>query len=185
MTIGGNGKAKQSSSGDEATATEGDIFRDYPVRYLGYANEVGEAFRSFVHVGLVRLSYAVSTCYVIADAAHKGQIANKKFSTHPEKTSIIAQSVADTLLWQGLASVIIPGFTINRICWMSTRLLSKRMSLNSSKGISTAIGLAAIPFIIRPIDTSVDMLMETTFRQIFSNGTHGASKRVVHHNRDD
>jgi len=35
MTIGGNGNAKQSSSGDEATATEGDIFRDYPVRYLG------------------------------------------------------------------------------------------------------------------------------------------------------
>ena len=27
-----------------------DIYRDTPVRYLGYANEVGEAFRALVHV---------------------------------------------------------------------------------------------------------------------------------------
>ena len=27
-----------------------DIYRDTPVRFLGYANEVGEAFRALVHV---------------------------------------------------------------------------------------------------------------------------------------
>ena len=33
---------------DEGTAV--DIYRDTPVRLLGYANEVGEAFRALVHV---------------------------------------------------------------------------------------------------------------------------------------
>lgn len=45
--------------------------------FLGYANEVGEAFRSLVHVNLVRLSYGVATSYVIADAIHKGVEANE------------------------------------------------------------------------------------------------------------
>ena len=39
---------------------------------LGYANEVGEAFRSLVHVRWVRFSYVVASTYVCADAASKG-----------------------------------------------------------------------------------------------------------------
>jgi len=33
-----------------AEAGEVDIYRDTPLRYLGYANEVGEAFRALMHV---------------------------------------------------------------------------------------------------------------------------------------
>ena len=33
---------------------EVDIYRDTPLRLLGYANEVGEAFRALVHVRSVR-----------------------------------------------------------------------------------------------------------------------------------
>lgn len=40
---------------------------------LGYANEVGEAFRSWVHVNVVRFSYVVSSGYVVADAFHKSE----------------------------------------------------------------------------------------------------------------
>lgn len=46
--------------------------------FAGYANELGEAFRSFVHVNLVRASYAVASCYVAADAADKGRLAKKR-----------------------------------------------------------------------------------------------------------
>ena len=34
----------------EDKTAEVDIYRDTPVRLLGYANEVGEAFRALVHV---------------------------------------------------------------------------------------------------------------------------------------
>ena len=43
----------------------------------GYANEVGESFRSLVHVNVVRFSYVLSTAYVCADAIHKGDQAYK------------------------------------------------------------------------------------------------------------
>ena len=39
----------------------------------GYANEVGEAFRSQVHVNVVRASYGVACAYVVADAVSKGR----------------------------------------------------------------------------------------------------------------
>ena len=76
---------------------------------------------------------------------------------HIHKTNPSA-AVLDTLIWQGLASVIIPGFTINRICALSRVLLSRGMSrrLLSSPALRkwtvTAVGLASIPFIIEPID---------------------------------
>lgn len=39
----------------------------------GYANEVGEAFRSLVPAAVVWLSYGVSSSYVLADAIDKGK----------------------------------------------------------------------------------------------------------------
>lgn len=77
------------------------------------------------------------------------------------------------------------GFTINRICWLSTKILSTRIAVTASKGISTAIGLAAIPFIIRPIDHGVDSLMENTFRSWFVLEKALQEKKLIHHNRDD
>lgn len=40
--------------------------------FLGYANEVGEAFRSLVPKSIVWSSYALSSGYVLADTIHKG-----------------------------------------------------------------------------------------------------------------
>lgn len=48
----------------------------------GYANEVGEAFRSSVPVNAVRATYGVSICYVVADSIHKGNVAYKKVCAH-------------------------------------------------------------------------------------------------------
>merc|ERR1711887_463688 len=95
---------------------EVDIYRDTPVRLLGYANEVGEAFRALVHVRWVRLSYGVASTYVVADTYDKGT----KMSKVPgaDKTQV-AVAAFDTLLWQAFASVIVPGFFINRLCAFS------------------------------------------------------------------
>ncbi|NXG59698.1 MTFP1 protein, partial [Hemiprocne comata] len=54
-------------------AAERDLYRDTWVRYLGYANEVGESFRPLVPVSLVWASYGVATAYVTADAIDKGR----------------------------------------------------------------------------------------------------------------
>merc|ERR1711934_949752 len=102
--------------GTEAMAETGevDIYRDTPLRYLGYANEVGEAFRALMHVRWVRATYGVASAYVLADTYDKGVKQSKEPGAVTSKVAIAA---VDTLLWQALASVIVPGFTINRICW--------------------------------------------------------------------
>ena len=50
---------------------EVDIYRDTPVRLLGYANEVGEAFRALINVKYVYASYGVASAYVLADTFDK------------------------------------------------------------------------------------------------------------------
>ncbi|KAI3362313.1 hypothetical protein L3Q82_012626 [Scortum barcoo] len=120
----------------------------------GYANEVGEAFRALVPVSLVWGSYAVATAYVTADAVDKGKKAAVAHGDNPGKTARVAVAVVDTFVWQALASVIIPGFTINRVCAASLHVLGKttKWPLPVRKWTTTAIGLSTIPFIITPID---------------------------------
>jgi fission process protein 1 len=80
---------------------------------------------------------------------------------------------ADTLIWQSFASVFIPGITINRICALSLLTLKYTVKLPSKtcKLLTTGIGLACIPFIIKPIDTFVDFVMDETFRKALGTGT--------------
>uniref|UniRef100_A0A8C5SZS0 Mitochondrial fission process protein 1 n=1 Tax=Laticauda laticaudata TaxID=8630 RepID=A0A8C5SZS0_LATLA len=119
----------------------------------GYANEVGESFRALVPVSVVWASYGVATTYVTADAVDKG----KKAMANPQEEGRAMQAavaVVDTFIWQALASVAIPGFTINRICAGSLFLMGSltRWPLPVRKWTTTAVGLTAIPFIIKPID---------------------------------
>ena len=56
---------------DEKEQQPYDPLRDGPLRYMGYCNEVGEAFRPLVNVNWVRLSYVGSFGYVFADTYDK------------------------------------------------------------------------------------------------------------------
>lgn len=159
-----------ADSGEEVSKKEVDIYRDTPLRYLGYANEVGEAFRALVHVNWVKLSYGVASAYVLADTNDKAQKMSRSLPADDDsKTKKVAFAAVDTLLWQALASVIIPGFTINRICAASLYTMGRaipNVSLNSRKWATTAIGLGVIPFIVHPIDSFVHVAMDKTTRQI-------------------
>ncbi|KAJ8312458.1 hypothetical protein KUTeg_009831 [Tegillarca granosa] len=150
---------------------------------IGYANEVGEAFRSMINVNFVRLSYGIAIGYVISDAWYKGLQAAEKYAHEDSVKKKVTWSVCDTLIWQGLASVAIPGFTINRICFFTGVFLKKASKLPGStrKWTTTIVGLSCIPLIIKPIDRSVDFFMENTFRKYFEPKL----EKVVHHDRND
>ncbi|KAM9281364.1 mitochondrial fission process protein 1 [Morus bassanus] len=154
-------------------AAEPDVYRDTWVRYLGYANEVGESFRPLVPVSVVWASYGVATAYVTADAIDKGQRAATAHAQDPAQATRVAVAVVDTFVWQSLASVAIPGVTINRLCAASLALLGTltRWPLPLRRWTTTALGLAAIPLIITPIDRTVDFLMDSSLRKLY--GTPG------------
>ena len=135
----------------------------------GYANELGESFRHMVPLRLVCFSYVISSGYVLSHAVFQGLHANKtdivalqgtptQNTSHQNHNTKVSPGIAflDTLLWQGLASVLIPGMAINRLCAISRTVLNKRaghlLGSASKKWIVTGIGLAAIPVIIHPID---------------------------------
>lgn len=97
----------------------------------------------------------------------------------------VLHAVLDTLVWQGLASVVIPGITINRFCYITGRVLAATTSLPPGVRMwtTTALGLAAIPFIIKPIDNSVDYMMNHTVRKWYH--IKSIEQKLVHHQRDD
>ena len=66
-----------------------------------------------------------------------------------------AETTVEAGLWQGLASVVIPGFTINRTCALTAlalRKMARPMPPVAQKWLTTLIGLGMIPIIIKPID---------------------------------
>ena len=85
-----------------------------------------------------------------------------------EKTKKVTASVVDTLVWQGLASVAVPGFTINRICWLTGQVLQRSTALpaQTRKWVMLVTGLAAIPFIIKPIDHATDWTLDRSLRKL-------------------
>ncbi|KAM9793793.1 mitochondrial fission process protein 1 [Syngnathus typhle] len=155
----------------EKTSGEVDIYRDTWVRFLGYANEVGEAFRALVPVSLVRASYVVATAYVSADAVDKGKKAAAAHGDEPGQKTRVATAVMDTFVWQALASIVVPGFTINRVCAATLYLLGRttKLPLPVRKWTTTAVGLSIIPFIISPIDRSVDHLLDSSLRKVYGH----------------
>ena len=106
-------------------------------------------------------SYAVSIGYVLCDTADKTSKAHAAGKTSSEA----AVAAGDTLVWQLLASVIVPGFMINRLCALSAIALRSNANATLKAWGPTAVGLAAIPFIVKPIDHAVDWAMDSTLRR--------------------
>ena len=147
-----------------------NMWRDSELRYLGYANELGEAFKATVPRAAYFGTYGVACLYVAADARHQGLAAAALHADGKEGTAVTT-AVVDTAIWQGLASVAIPGFTINRLVAATTTLMTQpafqKLPTAARRWAPSIAGLAAIPVIIHPIDLAVDALMDNTFRKFF------------------
>lgn len=130
--------------------------------FSGYSNELGESFRPLIKKSYVHASYAVAIAYVFADTF------DKSYKSYQKDQSLVksAKVGGDVVIWQLLASVIIPGFTINRICWtVGKGLKMSKIKHPLAKWIPTVIGLMSIPLIFHPIDQGVDVLMDESYRK--------------------
>lgn len=110
----------------------------------------------------VHASYAVAIAYVGADTFDKSMKSYRKDNDLMKAVKI----GGDVVIWQMLASVMIPGFTINRICWaVGKGIKMAKFKHPMGKWIPTITGLLSIPLIIHPIDKSVDYLMDESYRK--------------------
>ncbi|XP_030378229.1 mitochondrial fission process protein 1 [Scaptodrosophila lebanonensis] len=138
-----------------------DMYRDTFVRYMGYSNELGEAFRPLISRSLVGASYGIAIGYVCLDAFDK----SLRHQISGASNRDVALIGGDVFTWQMFASVIIPGLVINRVTATSRSLLKNAPPL-ALKTLPTILGLVTIPFIVHPIDNLVDQVMDATFRKI-------------------
>lgn len=196
----------EPSTFDGEEKSEYDPLRDGPLRYLGYANELGEAFAAWLFPGGVPLSYAIAISYVLFDTWDKYRktlddaslkLIHKK--THQEDADVDVGPVValiglergiDTLIWQLIASVAAPGYTIHTVVSLVSGLLSTTIMHSQAAGnifdalaagahisnavvietvqksIPTGAGLFAIPFIVHPIDSGVHAVLNSSLRPI-------------------
>jgi len=167
-------KEEQEEKSENSSGKDGevDIYRDTLLRYAGYANEVGEAFAPLVPAVVVPASYGVAITYVIADTVDKFRksIGGGKYKVGTITTCAIVEGF-DALIWQLAASVALPGYTIHQVVSISVSLLSAA-GLTEMGGpfdaLPTVIGLATIPFIVKPLDELAEVGMDVTFRKLFS-----------------
>jgi fission process protein 1 len=149
---------------------EKNMFRDTALRFLGYANEVGESFR-YQLPRMVRPSYIVAFSYVGADAFYCAYRHSEKDPAITSGNNIERVHAAvvgfDALVWQTFASVLLPGGAINTIVKASRLAVSRTPIILPhlvSKWFPTCAGLLSIPFIVTPIDEFVDFTMNKTAR---------------------
>jgi len=114
---------------------------------------------------VVRPSYVLAFGYVFADTADKAYGAFKARAS----TAEIVRVATDCLLWQTLASVLVPGAIINVAANNTARLVQGMQSLPpvARKWTPTIVGLGLIPFIIHPIDTGIDYVFDNTIRRVW------------------
>lgn len=172
-----------------------DIYRDTVLRYAGYLNEVGEAFRPLVPGPVVISSYVLAISYVLADAVSKGG----ECAEDPKNVGISGcgmAAVIDTLVFQFMASIIIPGTIINRwvsLCGYLTYVqFDVAGKLSTALGVApesvlanvggvditcdsiasstpTVLGLALIPLIVAPIDALTEKFLDDIVRPVIVN----------------
>ena len=145
---------------------EYDIFKDSLLRYVGYSNEIGEAFRPIVPRFIVNYSYVIEFGYFIGDIFHKGHKAYH-INKHDDNVYLkVSKAGAYTIVWQFFASALIPALAINRIVWMMGKLTNRySKNINVKKYIPTMIGLIVIPVMPLVLDPFVDKIMKKSLER--------------------
>lgn len=150
-----------------------DPYRETSLRYMGYANELGEAFTTYLPEWGLPASYCIAASYVIFDTIDKGE---KAYQGAEEEDKIVdtLRISTETLTWQMLASVFWPGSIIRVIVNMAASIIStNNMDDNQVMHfLPTLIGISAIPMIVKPIDSTVDKIMEGSISKVI----HGEIK---------
>ena len=170
----------QANSSSPSPDGEVDLWRDTPVRYCGYANEVGEAFAAFLPGWGVPASYGLAAIYVMCDTADKGSKAYQGEADEDQKLKRGAIVTLDTFTWQMLASVFWPGSFIRCVVNATTVALAVAHvpevdigGFDVVRTIPTIAGIGAIPFIVKPIDGTIDTAMEMSVTKALNGKLEG------------
>ncbi|ETN47236.1 uncharacterized protein HMPREF1541_01428 [Cyphellophora europaea CBS 101466] len=162
-------------------------------RYVAYTSDIGESFRPIAHPYMVRGAYAVSWAYLVGDVSHEGwkayqrnqRLLNPHNNEHYDATtkqempgvkalptqqpmhipaiedyrSIMAQRA----IFQGVASMGLPAFTIHSVVRYSGRALKNAANTTLRTWGPIGLGLAVVPALPYMFDEPVEKAVEWGF----------------------
>ncbi|XP_044738519.1 mitochondrial fission process protein 1-like [Chrysoperla carnea] len=188
------GKGEEESKEEKPKESEKapDFFRHPYVRYLAYAPEFGNALATFspCHFGKFWCYFnKITQTYILLDSLSKGNAAylqNKADEQQAEKPHPIMVAL-DRYVWHMFASVILPRYSLYGI--RQSLIKFSNFARICQEPIRTyfvtALALASIPVIIKPIDELTDHIMDNSFRKIYGLGDKPDDKDKKDEDKDD
>ncbi|KAI1809381.1 mitochondrial 18 KDa protein-domain-containing protein [Poronia punctata] len=168
-------------------------------RYVAYTSDIGESFRPVAHPWLVRSAYGISWAYILGDVSYEGYKAywtnqrtlnpQLELSEKQQKMTglTLPPAPADTKpgfvsplddyrtvmvqrgLFQSLASMGLPAFTIHSVVRYSGRALKDVKNKTIRVWGPIGLGLAVVPFLPRLFDEPVENAVEWVFHKGFAS----------------
>jgi len=169
-------------------------------RYVAYTSDIGESFRPIAHPIIVRSAYGISWAYILGDVSHEGWKAYKrnqklvapqgdehfdgrqkepmgKLETAVPRQPVQIPAIEDykavmvqRAVFQSIASMGLPAFTIHSIVRYSGRALKNAANTTIRTWGPIGLGLAAVPALPylfdKPVEEAVEWTFYTAFRAI-------------------
>ncbi|KZV90515.1 hypothetical protein EXIGLDRAFT_720294 [Exidia glandulosa HHB12029] len=140
-------------------------------RYFAYTSDVGEAFRPIVHPRIVQACYGISWIYVLGDVGFETYKAQRRGPTleeaaHFSETTRLAMIACKRGIFQGVASMALPAFTIHTIVRYSARAFVGSKNPRLRAWGPTVTGLALVPALPYLFDKPVEHVTDRAFEWI-------------------
>ncbi|KAJ9104474.1 hypothetical protein QFC21_001970 [Naganishia friedmannii] len=155
-------------------------------RYTAYTSDIGEAFRPVVAPWVVRGAYGVSWLYLVGDVSYETYKAKVQgpsaldSATGLSENSRLGMIAVKRSIFQGVASMALPAFTIHTAVRQATKAFRNASSPRVKAWGPTVTGLAIVPFLPylfdHPVETAVDYFFEKVEQRLVAN--HGGAAAV-------
>jgi fission process protein 1 len=174
-------------------------------RYVAYTSDIGESFRPVAHPNIVRAAYGISWLYILGDVSHEGyraywhnqRVKNPNVELTPHQGRITGLPAKETralepgsvspledyrtvmvqrALFQSLASMGLPAFTIHSVVRYSGRALKNAKNVTIRTWAPIGLGLAVVPALPTLFDEPVETAVEWLFHKGFA--TFGGKEYV-------
>lgn len=166
-------------------------------RYVAYTSDIGESFRPVAHPLLVRSAYGISWAYILGDVSYEGYRAywhnqrkmNPQVELTPqqEKATGLPRTepaagkkgeaispledwrtvVAQRAIFQSVASMGLPAFTIHSVVRYSGRAMKGLKNKTLRTWGPIGLGLAVVPLLPTMFDEPVENAVEWLFHKGF------------------
>ena len=155
-------------------------------RYVAYTSDIGESFRPIAHPIFVRAAYGISWAYLVGDVSHEGYkayIRNKQVLDPKPDPNLPGSQVqapghvpaiddyrarmAERAVFQSIASMGLPAFTIHSIVRYSGQAFKHVKNTRIRTWGPIGLGLAAVPALPFLFDKPVEQATEWVFHKGF------------------